>query len=97
MTATVARSFAARRGDQLRAETCPTCARRRDGCCHPHRLEILADRLRADLDACGPALLIPAADVAEVLADALTVLDGITAECLTAIPHRPTNSTRGAR
>lgn len=97
MTATVI-PFSRRRSDQLRAEGCQACACRADGAlCYPHRLSTLADRLREDQAATARELLVSATDVAEVLADALAVLDGITTECLTATPHRPTNSTRGAR
>ena len=60
-----------------RRPDCERCARRADGMpCVPHRIDGLANRLR---EAAEPgALLIPA----EVLTDALDVLDGVTAECL---------------
>lgn len=61
------------------------CSRGADGRireCYPHRLDSLAARLRLDLLATEGELLISRERFASVLADALTVLDGITGECL---------------
>ena len=93
MSATIHDSFVSRRGDQLRRGGCSNCASRSDGqLCYPHRLDSLADRLRNDLAATRDELLVPSSAVAESLADALAVLNGITDECLT-----PTDLTRRTR
>lgn len=66
------------------AAGCQRCEARDDGTrCYPHQLEALAIRLREDRAEHEGELLIPADDLAETWADALAVLDGITAECLT--------------
>ncbi len=66
------------------APGCIRCEARSDGVrCYPHQLEALAIRLRSDRADHADELLIPADDLAETWAEALTVLDGITAECLT--------------
>lgn len=66
------------------APGCQRCEARTDGTrCFPHQLDALAVRLRTERAEHEGELLIPADDLAETWAEALAVLDGITAECLT--------------
>ncbi|MCH1867078.1 hypothetical protein [Nocardioides sp. CFH 31398] len=58
--------------------------------CPPHRLASLAARLRESSDAQAGELLIPAQAFADVIDDALEVLDRIVAD------HAPTHE-RGTR
>ena len=88
MTATVVLLDAERRNRRPTAG-CQRCEMRTDGSrCFPHRLDDLADRLRAHDP--SDALLIPSEELADVLADVLGVLDGITSECLTRTDERTT-------
>lgn len=75
-----------RRPQTRSRDTCAACERARGigtGECYPHRLDSLATRLRRHVDRHDGQLLTPTVDVAETIADALTVLDRITAESLT--------------
>ncbi len=84
MTATVI-SLASRRPQPRTRETCGACSRGADGRireCYPHRLDSLAARLRLDLLDGEGELLVSRERFAGALVDALTVLDGITGECL---------------
>lgn len=95
MTAHVSRSFVARRGDQLRAERCPACARRADGECYQHRLEALELRVHLASRATEGSLLVPADQMAEVLADVLAVVGSITTPARAMEP--PETTPKGAR
>lgn len=83
MTAPIV-DLASQRLKRRPAPGCTRCEHRTDGTrCFPHQLEALAIRLRSDQADHAGELLIAADDLAETWADALAVLDGITAECLT--------------
>ncbi len=71
------------------APGCTRCDHRTDSTrCFPHQLDALATRLRADRADHAGELLIPAQDLAETWADALAVLDGITAECISPMERK---------
>lgn len=82
MTATVISLDSRRRPQRHGAETCPACARKRDGECFPHRLDSLARRLTLEAEATTGELLIDRDTFVRTIADALAVIATITDECL---------------
>jgi hypothetical protein len=64
-----------------RPQRTATCACRPDAPCYPHQLEALLTRLRVELLG-AEGLLIDRAHLERVVADAETVIDGISSECL---------------
>lgn len=76
------------------AASCDACARdTKVGLCYPHRLALLADEVREELEDHVGELLMPAADLERVLTSVLEVLDGITRECLTTPKGAPDGRT----
>ncbi|WP_341241237.1 hypothetical protein [uncultured Nocardioides sp.] len=59
----------------------PTCQCREGFTCYPHRVADLAEHLRERDTHLDVELLVPAAAVSRLLAEAIDVLDGITNDC----------------
>jgi len=78
--------LSSKRLERERARSCPGCGPAQ--LCYPHRLEAVAVELRSAQRRIDEELLVPASDVEVMVARVLTVLDGITAECLPR-PDRP--------
>jgi len=85
--------------DQARRLRNPRCLCREGWVCYPHRVADLADRLRlvsAATTSTG-ALLVPAQQLGDALADALAVLDAITRETDVDNLRRPEQPERNTR
>lgn len=85
--------------DRARRLRNPRCLCREGWVCYPHRVADLADRLRlaSAANTSTGALLVPAQDLDDALTDALSVLDGITAETNVDNLRRPDQPERNTR